>query len=83
MLSYSGRSTRLGYFSLGNETIDVRIPGGAKTGTHLRVKGKGQINPMSQQRGDLYLQQIVIKPGTKTPPPTPSSLAERGLRCTS
>ncbi len=29
-----------------------------------------------------YLQQIVIKPGTRTPPPTPSSLAGRGLRCT-
>ncbi|QSJ15839.1 DnaJ domain-containing protein [Nostoc sp. UHCC 0702] len=43
-------------FSLGNETIDVRIPAGAKPGTRLRVRGKGQINPMTQQRGDLYLK---------------------------
>ncbi|MDZ7956678.1 MAG: DnaJ C-terminal domain-containing protein [Aulosira sp. DedQUE10] len=43
-------------FSLGNETIDVRIPSGAKSGTRLRVRGKGQINPMTQQRGDLYLK---------------------------
>lgn len=43
-------------FSLGNETIDVRIPAGAKTGTRLRVRGKGQVNPMTQQRGDLYLR---------------------------
>ncbi|BAY94553.1 MULTISPECIES: DnaJ C-terminal domain-containing protein [unclassified Tolypothrix] len=43
-------------FSLGNETIDVRIPAGAKAGTRLRVRGKGQINPMTQQRGDLYLK---------------------------
>lgn len=43
-------------FSLGNETIDVSIPSGAKTGTRLRVRGKGQINPMTQQRGDLYLK---------------------------
>ncbi|MEH2063603.1 MAG: DnaJ C-terminal domain-containing protein [Nostoc sp.] len=43
-------------FSLGNETIDVIIPSGAKTGTRLRVRGKGQINPMTQQRGDLYLK---------------------------
>ncbi|MEA5575613.1 J domain-containing protein [Anabaena sp. UHCC 0451] len=43
-------------FSLGNETIDVRIPAGAKTGTRLRVRGKGQVNPMTQQRGDLYLK---------------------------
>ncbi|CEJ43138.1 J domain-containing protein [Umezakia ovalisporum] len=43
-------------FSLGNETIEVRIPAGAKTGTRLRVRGKGQLNPASQQRGDLYLK---------------------------
>lgn len=43
-------------FSLGNETIDVRIPPGAKSGTRLRVRGKGQFNPMTQQRGDLYLK---------------------------
>ncbi|MEA5513258.1 DnaJ C-terminal domain-containing protein [Nodularia sp. UHCC 0506] len=43
-------------FSLGNETIEVSIPSGAKTGTRLRVRGKGQFNPMTQQRGDLYLK---------------------------
>ncbi|MBD2666258.1 chaperone DnaJ protein [Richelia sinica FACHB-800] len=43
-------------FSLGNETLDVRIPAGSKTGTRLRVRGKGQFNPMTQQRGDLYLK---------------------------
>ncbi|BAZ83129.1 DnaJ domain-containing protein [Sphaerospermopsis kisseleviana CS-549] len=43
-------------FSLGNETIDVRIPAGAKTGTRLRVRGKGQVNHSTQQRGDLYLK---------------------------
>ncbi|MBH8575308.1 DnaJ domain-containing protein [Nostocaceae cyanobacterium CENA369] len=43
-------------FSLGNETLDVRIPAGAKPGTRLRVRGKGQINPMTQQRGDLFLK---------------------------
>jgi len=43
-------------FSLGNETIDVRIPAGAKSGMRLRVRGKGQVNPMTQQRGDLYLK---------------------------
>jgi curved DNA-binding protein len=43
-------------FNLGNETIDVRIPAGAKTGSRLRLRGKGQINPLTQQRGDLYLK---------------------------
>ncbi|MDJ0800334.1 MAG: DnaJ C-terminal domain-containing protein [Calothrix sp. MO_167.B12] len=41
---------------LGNEVIDVRIPAGAKTGSKLRVRGKGPLNPLNQQRGDLYLK---------------------------
>lgn len=40
---------------LGTEVIDVRIPPGAKTGSRIRIRGKGQVNPYSQQRGDLYL----------------------------
>jgi curved DNA-binding protein len=51
--AFSGVEKR---FSLGTETIDVRIPAGAKAGTRLRVKGKGQINHQTQQRGDLYLK---------------------------
>ena len=39
----------------GSETITVRIPAGAKPGNKIRVRGKGQINPMTQARGDLYL----------------------------
>ena len=42
-------------FALGNEVIDVRIPPGAKPGSRLTLRGKGQINPYNQQRGDLYL----------------------------
>ena len=41
--------------SLGNEIIDVRIPPGAKAGSRIRVRGKGQPSPYTQQRGDLYL----------------------------
>lgn len=40
---------------LDGETINVRIPPGAKPGSRLRIKGKGQTSPFSQQRGDLYL----------------------------
>lgn len=42
-------------FNLGTETIDVRIPAGAKAGSRIRIKGKGQLNPYNSQRGDLYL----------------------------
>ncbi|AFY55309.1 DnaJ-class molecular chaperone with C-terminal Zn finger domain [Rivularia sp. PCC 7116] len=48
-------------FNLGNETIDVRIPAGAKPGSRLRVRGKGPVSPSSQRRGDLYL---VVELGT-------------------
>ncbi len=48
-------------FDLGNELIDVRIPPGAKSGSRIRVRGKGQPNPMNQQRGDLYLN-VDLKP---------------------
>jgi curved DNA-binding protein len=42
--------------NLGNgEQVTVRIPAGAKPGSRIRVKGKGQVSPLSQTRGDLYL----------------------------
>ncbi|MEM8778253.1 MAG: J domain-containing protein [Cyanobacteria bacterium P01_G01_bin.49] len=47
--------------SLGNELIDVRIPAGAKTGSRVRLKGKGMASPYSQDRGDLYLN-IELEP---------------------
>jgi curved DNA-binding protein len=37
------------------ENLTVRIPAGAKAGSRIRLKGKGQLNPMTQTRGDLYL----------------------------
>jgi len=47
--------------NLGNEIIDVRIPPGAKSGSRIRVKGKGQVASPNQQRGDLYLN-VELKP---------------------
>jgi curved DNA-binding protein len=47
--------------NLGNEVIEVRIPPGAKPGSRIRVRGKGQINAYNQQRGDLYLN-VDLKP---------------------
>jgi curved DNA-binding protein len=45
---------------LDNETINVRIPAGAKPGSRIRLKGKGRPSPFSQQRGDLYLTIEVL-----------------------
>lgn len=50
--AFNGVQKRL---NLGGEVITVRIPAGAKPGVRIRVKGKGQMNPYSRQRGDLYL----------------------------
>ncbi|XFA72059.1 J domain-containing protein [Thermosynechococcaceae cyanobacterium Okahandja] len=50
--AFHGTQKRL---QIGDETVTVRIPPGAKSGSRLRLKGKGQRSPFSQQRGDLYL----------------------------
>jgi molecular chaperone DnaJ len=38
-----------------NETVDVRIPPGASTGSRLRVPGKGNAGTMGAPAGDLYI----------------------------
>lgn len=45
---------------LDDETINVRIPPGAKPGSRIRIKGKGRPSPFTQQRGDLYLTIEVL-----------------------
>ncbi|MBV9387903.1 MAG: DnaJ domain-containing protein [Chroococcidiopsidaceae cyanobacterium CP_BM_ER_R8_30] len=47
-------------FQIDNETVNVRIPPGAKPGSRLRIKGKGRVSPFSQQRGDLYLEVSIL-----------------------
>ncbi|MEO1622596.1 MAG: DnaJ domain-containing protein, partial [Cyanobacteria bacterium J06632_3] len=42
-------------FSIGGESVTVRIPAGVKPGSKIRLKGKGSLNPQTQQRGDIYL----------------------------
>ena len=51
--AYRGVQKRL---NLGSETVEVRIPPGAKPGSRIRVRGKGHYSPSTQQRGDLYLK---------------------------
>jgi curved DNA-binding protein len=45
---------------LDDDTINVRIPAGARPGSRIRLKGKGRLSPFSQQRGDLYLTIEVL-----------------------
>lgn len=50
--AFRGTQKRL---RIGSEEVEVRIPSGAKQGTKVRIRGKGQLNPYSKQRGDVYL----------------------------
>lgn len=58
--AFRGTQKRL---NLAGETIDVRIPPGAKPGSRVRVKGKGQLDSFLQKRGDLYLN-VELEPHT-------------------
>ncbi|MBW4559697.1 MAG: J domain-containing protein [Mojavia pulchra JT2-VF2] len=55
--AFHGTQKRL---QLDDETINVRIPPGARPGSRVRIKGKGRPSPFSQQRGDLYLTIEVL-----------------------
>jgi curved DNA-binding protein len=45
---------------LADDTINVRIPAGAKPGSRIRLKGRGRPSPFTQQRGDLYFTIEVL-----------------------
>ena len=42
-------------FRIGGDALTVKIPAGVKPGSKVRLRGKGQMNPYTQQRGDIYL----------------------------
>ena len=41
--------------AVNDERVQVRIPPGVKHGSRLRLKGKGNLQPGTGRRGDLYL----------------------------
>ncbi len=41
--------------SVNEERVKVRIPPGMRSGSRLRLKGKGNLQPSTGRRGDLYL----------------------------
>jgi curved DNA-binding protein len=50
--AFKGTRKRL---KIGSQEVEVRIPPGAKQGTKVRLRGKGQMHPQTRQRGDIYL----------------------------
>ncbi|MAR06051.1 MAG: molecular chaperone DnaJ [Cyanobium sp. NAT70] len=45
--------------SVNDERVQVRIPAGVKNGSRLRLRGKGNLQPGTGRRGDLYLNLSV------------------------
>ena len=45
--------------SVNNERVQVRIPSGVKNGSRLRLKDKGNLQPGTGRRGDLFLNLSV------------------------
>lgn len=50
-------------FTIGSESVKVRIPAGVKPGSKIRIKGKGATNPQTKQRGDVYLTVELLSHG--------------------
>ncbi|NOZ48933.1 MAG: J domain-containing protein [Chloroflexi bacterium] len=55
--AYHGTSRIL---QLDGERLEVKVPRGVKTGSRVRVSGKGAPSPTSGQRGHLYLRISVL-----------------------
>ena len=51
--AFSGANRTL---SVNDERVQVKIPAGVRNGSKLRLKGKGNLQPGTGRRGDLYLR---------------------------
>ncbi len=71
--------------AVNDERVQVRIPAGVKPGSRLRLKGKGNLQPGTGRRGDLYLNlqvqehPIWILEGDQLKADLPLSLDELAL----
>lgn len=60
--SVRGMTTKIAIPSEGkNEKIQVKIPPGVKTGSKIRLAGKGELSPNHGAPGDLYIE-VKVKP---------------------
>ncbi|MCT0231670.1 J domain-containing protein [Synechococcus sp. CS-1324] len=47
--------------AVNDERVQVRVPAGVKNGSRLRLKGKGNLQPGTGRRGDLYLNLKLLE----------------------
>jgi DnaJ-class molecular chaperone len=47
--------------ALEDGSITVTVPSGFSPGKKLRIRGKGKLNPITNQRGDLYLKVVSVQ----------------------
>jgi len=45
-----------------DSTASIKIPAGIQNGTKLRLKGKGVLNPKTNEKGDQYVNVIISMP---------------------
>jgi len=65
------------YIKIGEEgMIGVKVPPGSREGQKLRIKGKGNFQPGTGKRGDLYLQ-IIFKDEEEQSPLTLEEVVRR------
>jgi curved DNA-binding protein len=51
----------------GTEEVNVKIPKGISTGKKLRLQGKGNVDPRTGRRGDLYITMLRKRSRSPTP----------------
>ncbi len=56
LISYQMQYGVMQRIVINQEAINIKVPPGTKNNTRLRLKGKGKIDPNTQQRGNLYLR---------------------------
>nr|WP_205598285.1 J domain-containing protein [Caulobacter sp. 17J65-9] len=56
-------------------TVSLNVPKGANSGSMLRLKGRGAVDPRTRQRGDLFARLIVTLPDG--PDPALEAFAEK------
>lgn len=60
--SEAALGTKVEVPTLSEGHVTVTVPPGTSSGTKLRLKGKGVVNPKTKERGDQYVVVKIVLP---------------------